>query len=127
MSVQAKLPIDDVVALALCVAHLGNAAGEAYEDGSFGIGDIDDVFHAASAVKDMLKLDFKGKVLPQLKDMDATELKKVVDAFDAEFDIPEDQLEASVKSALALGGRLFDVVKEAIDWARGPAAPAPKA
>lgn len=104
-----KLGVEELKAVVLLGLHLG----ELVDSLSNGIG-LDDIGPALRIVKDAkpaLDAVKSGKILPEVKDLDAEEKEALKVWISEELDIADDALEAVIEKALSVIIDLTDLAK----------------
>ena len=117
-----KQGIEEVKKLFLAIIDLGNAAGSAFEDKKINLADIKDLMSMAHSFKEIaMDIDFKV-AMPELNDLDASELEQLAILIEDNFDIPQDQVEDKVEKIFMLVARQHALIAEAIHMVRHPEA-----
>ena len=111
--------IDNVKKLSLATAQLGSAAGKVLEDGKISFSDMAYAMKIVQSFQEFVAVKYAELKL-EFKDLDAAEKGVLVQAFNAEFDLPQDSVEASVerlyKLALDLYGNLLEASEIVKSW-----------
>lgn len=104
-----KVGIEQLKELVSFGVKLGNALGKALEDGQISLGDASAFFDAALAAP--AAFDGIEKIPSELSDLDQAEAASLKAFVAEEFDIPEDNVEKVVESALDLAVQIFAFIQ----------------
>lgn len=105
-----KYGISQLVILASITATLGSTVSDVLEDGKVNFGDISALMPLMGAFKDLTALDL-NQVVPQLADLDASEVAELGKVFAEKFNISNDSLEAKVEAGLQIILKSIDAIK----------------
>jgi len=108
--------IENIKKLIKGICAFGNAGGSILEDGKVSISDIGALKYLVGA-KDLLDVDVKA-LLEEFKDLDEQEKVVILSEIEAEFDIPQDEVEAKVEDAFALGLKAIDIYRVNEDYVK---------
>ena len=92
------------------VACLGSAVGNSLEDGKFDASDIANFLVAIGKLPDAV--EDVALVSEELTNATSEQLDELHSLFEADFDIPQDELEAAVEDHIELGLDILDLVRK---------------
>jgi hypothetical protein len=99
--------MENVSKLVICVAHVANLVGKTFEDKKVDMGDLVNLLPLIKEVQGLASVDYKA--LPvEFKAYSPAQMALIRDAFKAEFDLPEDKIEAVIEKAFGIAVMLLD-------------------
>jgi hypothetical protein len=109
------MDIDQLAIIAIAGAKAASAGGRAYEDGKIGLGDINELWSAAFALKELFSVDFnEAKV--EWKDLDQAEIFELQRRFADNFKLPQGEAEKMVEGYLNHGMTIYTSIQSAISF-----------
>jgi len=97
-----------------CIISLANGMGKSLEDGKLSMTDIGyflDMFMGIPAAIENI-----SEVPEEIKDLSEEELRELKEMVVDEFDIPQDEAEEIIETALGLGIEFFEFVQRLRDY-----------
>lgn len=94
-----EMGIDQLVLLIGAVASFGGTMGAIFEDGKINWEDSLHMTKLFGHMRDFAAIDYK-KAVPQAKDLDEGEIKRLGLVFDSKFDLENEDLEKKVEEGL---------------------------
>lgn len=105
-----KLSVVQLMSLITITAGIGNTIARVMDDGQIDWKDAPSALGLLSQLKDLSKVDFT-QVIPEINDLDKDEITQLGIAFDKEFNLTNESLEAKVEAGFAILLRSYDAIK----------------
>lgn len=105
-----KFGINQLIVLSSVIATLGTTVSDVLEDGKVNFSDISALMPLMGAFKDLTTINL-DQVVPQLADLDQTEINELARVFGEKFNISNDVLEAKVEQGLSILLKSIDAIK----------------
>lgn len=96
-----KLGMTETKELVSFILSLGNGIGASLEDGKIGVSDVSNFFGAMTLAGPALS--GVNAIPGELSDMDDAEKEDLLAFVNEKFDIPQDNIEASIERSLRIG------------------------
>lgn len=105
-----KLGIANVKMVVVGVAAFGSIAANVLADGKVGLSDFAQLMKLTTMLGSLSGLDVKA-VLPEVGDLDAEEKHELLQVFDENFNIEENDMEKKIELGLAATAKAVEAVQ----------------
>jgi hypothetical protein len=99
--------MENVSKLIITVGHLANIVGKTFEDKKVDLADLVHLIPLIKEVQSLASVDFKN-LGAEFKSYSPAQMAAIRDAFKAEFNIPQDQLEETVERVFSIAVMILD-------------------
>ncbi len=99
--------MENVSKLVICVAHVANLVGKTFEDKKVDLADLANLIPLIKEVQGLASVDYKALSV-EFKAYSPAQMALIRDAFKAEFDLPDNKIEAIVEQAFGIAVMLLD-------------------